>query len=451
MQLFSEAKILEALSHPNIIKLYEFYKTKSNKLVLILEYAEGDDLHKKIIERRENYFSEKEVKKWIFQLSIALKHSHDHKILHRDLKTTNIFLDKINNIKLGDFGLAKNVGKIEFSLGGMLGTPVYLAPEVIEHSKVSLKSDVWSLGIVFYEIMSLNFPFFAADLSTLIKKICNDDLEELPNVFSQDLKDFVFWILNKDPEKRPSITEICKSDFFSLIHKDIFGEKVFDKIKIKSDFRISENGLRRDFKELKIYRHSEYKKTIDLQNLNNNNQTTPKASVFKKNQNNSDDQLLEESDVFSNSSFVQKIKSNNKINEIEESKLANSKKNFNFENDIEGFKFKNHNEDLQFSDVEEFESSEILESEIKEEEKEELKILIGDNELKKLKRNNIKKINSSRVHNKTSDKLKNKYASEKKFIKKRFKSKSIKKNKKKNNSKSIKKIKKKINRTKIIK
>ena len=373
MQLFSEAKILEALSHPNIIKLYEFYKTKSDKLVLILEYAKGEDLHKKIKQRKKKHFPEKQIKKWIFQLSTALKHSHDHKILHRDLKTTNIFLDEKNNIKLGDFGLAKNLCKIEFSIGGMLGTPVYLAPEVIEHSKITLKSDIWALGIVFYEIMSLNFPFFATDLSSLIKKICNDDLEELPSVFSTELKEFVFWILNKDPDQRPGIEAIIKSDFFIGIHRDIYGEEVFDKIKIKSDFRISENGLRRDFKELRVYRHSEYKKTIDLALVKNNKPS--KDSVFKKNLENESDQLLEESDVFSNSSFVQKIKSNNQINDdinfgndFEESKIQNIMyRDADFTNNFEESELKNDNEDLKFSDIDEFENSIILEIEKKSE------------------------------------------------------------------------------------
>ena len=364
MQLFSETKILEALTHPNIIKLYEFYKTKSEKLVLILEYAEGDDLYKKILERKKKYFLEKDIKKWIIQLTKALKHSHDHKILHRDLKTSNIFLNKENDIKLGDFGLAKNLGKIEFSIGGMLGTPVYLAPEVIQTSVISYKSDVWSLGIVFYEMLSLNFPFYATDLSSLIKKICNDDLDDLPHVFSKELKDFIFWILDKDVDKRPDVYQVFNSAFFRKIHIEVFGDEVFKQIEIRSDFRISENGLKKDFKKLKTYRHSEYKKTIDL--LKQNNNQVVKNSKFKNN-----DQAffeLEESDVFINSSFVDQIKK-------DKDKICEE---FNFENkedinirhsdiinkdEILESKIQNKEDsDLILSSLKDFENSEIIET-----------------------------------------------------------------------------------------
>lgn len=139
-------------------------------MVLILEYANNKDLAEKIIEKRnkKEFFTEEQLIKWLLQLILAIKHSHDHKIIHRDIKTSNVFLND-NYVKLGDFGLAKNLKSTSQNLIGVMGTPLYIAPEVLEETGYSFPADIWSLGVVFHELMNLEIPFTATTFPGLIK------------------------------------------------------------------------------------------------------------------------------------------------------------------------------------------------------------------------------------------------------------------------------------------
>lgn len=109
---------------------------------------------------------------WLLQLLLALKHSHDHKIIHRDIKTSNIFLHQ-NKVKLGDFGLAKNLVSTHQNLQGFMGTPLYIAPELFEENGYSFPADIWSLGVVFFELMNFEIPFSATTYPQLINQILN--------------------------------------------------------------------------------------------------------------------------------------------------------------------------------------------------------------------------------------------------------------------------------------
>ncbi len=107
---------------------------------------EGGDLTKVINERNNKNFSENQILDWFTQLCLSIKHCHDRKIIHRDLKCQNIFLTKNNTIKLGDFGIAKVLSHTREKLQTIVGTPYYLSPEIIENRPYSFKSDIWSLG-----------------------------------------------------------------------------------------------------------------------------------------------------------------------------------------------------------------------------------------------------------------------------------------------------------------
>jgi NIMA (never in mitosis gene a)-related kinase len=104
-----EARILEALSHPNIVKFRESYKTRSGKLHIVMEYADGGDLHKRIQAAKGTHFPEETILRWFTQLCLAIKYIHERRIIHRDLKAQNIFLTKDGIIKLGDFGIAREL------------------------------------------------------------------------------------------------------------------------------------------------------------------------------------------------------------------------------------------------------------------------------------------------------------------------------------------------------
>ena len=101
------------------------------------------------------FFSEDEVLNWFTQICLAIKHTHDKKILHRDLKSQNIFMTKRGILKLGDFGIARVLSNTKSRAKTVVGTPYYLSPEIIRSEGYSFKSDIWSLGVLLYEMAAL--------------------------------------------------------------------------------------------------------------------------------------------------------------------------------------------------------------------------------------------------------------------------------------------------------
>jgi NIMA (never in mitosis gene a)-related kinase len=158
-----EAKILEVLNHPNIVRFREVYKTKKGKLCIVMDYADGGDLQTKVKDRlkqktssgKVNYMTENEVLDIFTQICLAIKHTHDKKILHRDLKSQNIFLTKRGIVKLGDFGIARVLSHTRSAAKTVVGTPYYLSPEIIKSESYNFKSDIWSLGVLLYEMAAL--------------------------------------------------------------------------------------------------------------------------------------------------------------------------------------------------------------------------------------------------------------------------------------------------------
>jgi NIMA (never in mitosis gene a)-related kinase len=108
---------------------------------------------------------------WFTQILLSIKHIHDRKILHRDLKSQNIFLTSRNIVKLGDFGIARVLSHTRSNAKTVVGTPYYLSPEIIENKPYNFKSDVWSLGVLLYEMCALGPPFNAGSLHELAKRI----------------------------------------------------------------------------------------------------------------------------------------------------------------------------------------------------------------------------------------------------------------------------------------
>lgn len=128
---------MEVLSHPNIIHFREVYKTKKGQLCIVMDYADGGDLASKIKKAKEEsngglfLLDEDIILDWFTQICLAMKHCHDRKIIHRDLKAGNVFLTKNGIIKLGDFGIAKVLGSTLEKAMTVIGTPYYLSPEII--------------------------------------------------------------------------------------------------------------------------------------------------------------------------------------------------------------------------------------------------------------------------------------------------------------------------------
>lgn len=172
----------------------------------------------KIKAQKTQPFPENQVLDWFTQICLAIKHVHDRKIIHRDLKGQNIFLTSANIIKLGDFGIARVLSSTRENAKTMVGTPYYLSPEIINGKPYSFKSDIWSLGVVLYELCALRPPFDAQSLTFLAMKIVKGQYAPIPYQFSKEMKNLVGSLLQVEPSRRPTVNDVLKN---SLIQNRI--------------------------------------------------------------------------------------------------------------------------------------------------------------------------------------------------------------------------------------
>uniref|UniRef100_A0A670IH66 Serine/threonine-protein kinase Nek9 n=1 Tax=Podarcis muralis TaxID=64176 RepID=A0A670IH66_PODMU len=184
----NEIVILALLQHDNIIAYYNHFMDNTT-LLIELEYCNGGNLYDKILRQKDKLFEEEMVVWYLFQIASAVSCIHREGILHRDIKTLNIFLTKANLIKLGDYGLAKKLNS-EYSMAETLvGTPYYMSPELCQGVKYNFKSDIWAVGCVAFELLTLKRTFDATNPLNLCLKIVqgNRAMEVDSSVYSLDL------------------------------------------------------------------------------------------------------------------------------------------------------------------------------------------------------------------------------------------------------------------------
>lgn len=213
----NEAEVLNQLSHSNITMYVESF-VEASKLYIVMEYADGGDLSASIQRRKSaggQRWTEEEVMRIFVQICLALKHVHDANILHRDLKSQNIFLTTKEIVKLGDFGIAKVLDASEDQARTQIGTPYYLSPEICESKPYGRKSDVWSLGVVLFELSALEMPFQASSLPALVHRIVSTEpsYTKVQSNYSTHLVELIKCMLLKNPDKRPTLKEIVKTDY----------------------------------------------------------------------------------------------------------------------------------------------------------------------------------------------------------------------------------------------
>lgn len=207
-----EVTVLAKMKHPNITSYIESFEERG-KLFICMDYCDGGDLHDKIAAQRGVSFPEDQVLDWFVQIALALKHVHDRKILHRDLKTQNIFLTKNNMIKLGDFGIAKVLRNTCELAKTAIGTPYYLSPEICDNQSYNNKSDIWSLGCILYEMTTLKHAFDAGNMKGLVLKILKGTYKPIPSYYGRDLRGLIDKCLQQNPKSRPSVNTILKMTF----------------------------------------------------------------------------------------------------------------------------------------------------------------------------------------------------------------------------------------------
>eukprot|EP00878_Enallax_costatus_P045942 GHUV01055484.1.p1 GENE.GHUV01055484.1~~GHUV01055484.1.p1 ORF type:complete len:298 (+),score=87.42 GHUV01055484.1:308-1201(+) len=209
-----EAQLLSSLNHPNIISYIESFLDSEGALCIVTTLCEDGDVFSKIRSRKAEgkYFTEAEVMDIFVQVASALLHIHSHKILHRDLKTQNIFLHSNGIVMLGDFGICKVLEKTEAFATTVTGTPYYMAPEVCTNQPYTYKSDIWSLGCVLYELCTLTHAFAADSLLSLVYQIVRGSYPPIPaELFSRDMIDLVQQLLSREASERPSLQQVSSS------------------------------------------------------------------------------------------------------------------------------------------------------------------------------------------------------------------------------------------------
>lgn len=200
--------------HPNVIRVHEYFE-EANVLHIVMDFADGGDLAQRIEAQAASKtpFAEAQVLNWFVQICLALKHAHDRKVLHRDLKPQNIFLTRMNLVRLGDFGISKVLNGTMSVANTCVGTPLYLAPELCEGKEYGNKCDVWSIGVILYELFALQTPFTARVMPALVMRICGSEPPPLPELFSRQSRELTFELLIKDPARRPRVHDVLERDF----------------------------------------------------------------------------------------------------------------------------------------------------------------------------------------------------------------------------------------------
>jgi len=206
-EVMNEIRVLAQLAHPNVVGYHGSF-IEDGVLNVVMEYADNGSLFQ-YIQRSKQPLEEQDIIHIFTQLLMALDHLHDKKILHRDLKTKNIFITKKNQVKLGDFGLSKMLGTTSFAQSAV-GTPYYLSPELCEGKRYNHKSDVWAIGCVLYELTTFKHAFDATNLPALVMAIVQGSYAPVPDTYSAHLKGAVEMMLQKDPDARPGLKELLE-------------------------------------------------------------------------------------------------------------------------------------------------------------------------------------------------------------------------------------------------
>ena len=229
----SEIKAMKKINSPFVVKLKEIYATTIPEwsLNIIMEYVDGNNLQKEIDERK--HFDFKQITDWIIYICLGLYEIHSHNIIHRDLKPANIFLTKDKRAKIGDFDTSKLL-KSKYDLTtSKVGTMIFQSPEKYQCKQYSTDDDMWSLGIIIYELITLKHPFpfgmnFDFNLSTSTYPPLGENVEK-------ELKELVNNLLKVNGKDRPSVIEVLKMDFITKRMKVLLDTKQITKEEISTE------------------------------------------------------------------------------------------------------------------------------------------------------------------------------------------------------------------------
>ena len=320
-----EAKILSSINSDFVVKYFDSFE-ENNNINIVMEYCDKGDLNDFILRKKEeNKLIEEEIIWNLFiKITIGLAHIHKMKILHRDLKTMNIFLKDEFQVKIGDLGVAKILLKNSFAKT-LIGTPYYLSPEICEEKPYNDKSDVWALGCILYELCTYKHPFDAKSQGALILKIMRNIPEDINQYYSNELRNLIFLLLEKDSQKRPSCIEILKYDFvIDKVKKLGYMSYLEELDKEKENIKYKNNFINNVEIPNKIIKENT---TDNYNNNDNKKQNISKNNLEKKNSK----KEIGNVNINKNENLIQKKSGKIKVHEIKinEIKLLNKSNNIN--------------------------------------------------------------------------------------------------------------------------
>ncbi|KAJ8606278.1 hypothetical protein CTAYLR_010324 [Chrysophaeum taylorii] len=224
-----EVALLKRLNHPNIVGYRDSFLAKNKEsLCIVMQFADGGDLAAQIKQaaKQRKLFGESKILHWFVQMALGLHYMHSNRVLHRDLKTQNIFLLGNGRLVLGDLGISKVLeGTMDFAQT-CIGTPYYMSPEIFKNKPYNQKSDIWALGCVLYEMTTLNHAFDANSLNGLACKIIKGRYPPIATRYSKHLRDLIGAMLSTAPSQRPHLEVVLRRPFVKKHIKDFMTDIV---------------------------------------------------------------------------------------------------------------------------------------------------------------------------------------------------------------------------------
>ena len=278
-----EVNFLSEIKDPNVIGYEEsFYDNNYNYLYLVMEYAPYGDLGKILQKRKKlkDYYSENELLNMYLQIASGLKAVHAKQIIHRDLKSANIFITQKNDLilKIGDFNVSKKIDYLNLK-NTQTGTPYYASPEIWENRPYDFKSDIWSLGCLFYEIASFTTPFKGNNMKELYENIIKGNMAPLPKQYSNNISKIIKLCLRQDANLRPNINDV--KFYIENLKLEQHFKKIFDDNIFEINYNYpNNNGFKRQTSYIKqsgnrIFDNNKVDSELDNINFNFKKDYTP--------------------------------------------------------------------------------------------------------------------------------------------------------------------------------
>ena len=223
-----EAEILKDLPSEYVVKYINSFQPDPKKFIIIMEYCKYGDLQFQIssMKKLNKKYQEEEIMFWFVQLLLGLKDIHNSKILHRDIKPENVFITDNLKPMIGDFGVSRINNSETQAKKEQAGTIHYMAPEVLDKSYMCFQSDVWSMGVILYELCAFQHPFRGEMKEQIMMSILNTEPDPLPKICSPDMNDLVTKLLTKNHNDRPDVPTIFKIPFVKGMLKKLRDKKL---------------------------------------------------------------------------------------------------------------------------------------------------------------------------------------------------------------------------------